>query len=594
MAEPALYGRMEIRIRDAEKQMAKLQQTVDRNLGGMERRTQQAARRIDANFAGAFKSGFSGLATGAAAALAPVLSISAALAGAKAAMDEFGKTSDQAKAAALDAETFQAYAYAASQGGVAVDEFSKALAGFAKNAGLASEGKGRMVAALKALNPELLANIQAATSQEQRIRLVADAMDREQDSSRKAALATAAFGDAGARMVEVLRGGSVALEATAQKARQLGIVVDRDLIDNAEELGDRFETATKIISVNFQKALVDLAPTMVWIAEKAATLAKGIRDLHDAFSLLENRSSEALKSELADLGKQRLDNENQMIRIRGGEAPADGIFGTSFGASTPGEMLQELERANEALAVQEQRILAILDSRQKLATVPPPPGINPNEAGGVGGGSRPAPSRDAVDAWEGLRKVTVDYTSAQDAANEKAREFNDIAINAGDALASALADGKLELQEILPILQDVIAQLLRMGALGPLFSAFSGGFNPTSGGFANMLGLPGRASGGPVTAGQPYVVGEKRPELFVPRQSGTIIPRVPSIPNIGGVGREAPTMNFSPSFVVNVSGDGDPSKIGLEVRKQIDQFKREFPQMTAKALKTIKVMGYGT
>lgn len=38
---------------------------------------------------------------------------------------------------------------------------------------------------------------------------------------------------------------------------------------------------------------------------------------------------------------------------------------------------------------------------------------------------------------------------------------------------------------------------------------------------------PHRAMGGPVTAGMPYIVGENRPELFVPNQSGRIIPRVP-------------------------------------------------------------------
>jgi tape measure domain-containing protein len=40
--------------------------------------------------------------------------------------------------------------------------------------------------------------------------------------------------------------------------------------------------------------------------------------------------------------------------------------------------------------------------------------------------------------------------------------------------------------------------------------------------------VPGRATGGPVRAGQPYIVGEKRPELFVPSQNGTILPRVPA------------------------------------------------------------------
>ena len=32
------------------------------------------------------------------------------------------------------------------------------------------------------------------------------------------------------------------------------------------------------------------------------------------------------------------------------------------------------------------------------------------------------------------------------------------------------------------------------------------------------------AQGGPVQEGQPYVVGEDGPEMFVPNQSGTIVP----------------------------------------------------------------------
>jgi hypothetical protein len=36
-----------------------------------------------------------------------------------------------------------------------------------------------------------------------------------------------------------------------------------------------------------------------------------------------------------------------------------------------------------------------------------------------------------------------------------------------------------------------------------------------------------RALGGPVMAGVPYIVGEKRPELFVPNENGRIVPRLP-------------------------------------------------------------------
>ncbi len=36
--------------------------------------------------------------------------------------------------------------------------------------------------------------------------------------------------------------------------------------------------------------------------------------------------------------------------------------------------------------------------------------------------------------------------------------------------------------------------------------------------------LPGRAKGGPVKAGRPYLVGEEGPEIIVPMQSGTVVP----------------------------------------------------------------------
>jgi tape measure domain-containing protein len=57
-----------------------------------------------------------------------------------------------------------------------------------------------------------------------------------------------------------------------------------------------------------------------------------------------------------------------------------------------------------------------------------------------------------------------------------------------------------------------------------LMKLFGGGGGDDTGGGGQ---LPGRVAGGPVDAGQAYVVGEKRPELFVPQVKGTVVPRVP-------------------------------------------------------------------
>jgi hypothetical protein len=63
---------------------------------------------------------------------------------------------------------------------------------------------------------------------------------------------------------------------------------------------------------------------------------------------------------------------------------------------------------------------------------------------------------------------------------------------------------------------------------------------PDTGGSATR----GRAIGGPVSSGMPYVVGERGPELFVPQASGTIVPNQ----NIGG-----PTVNVTVTAGSDVS-----------------------------------------
>lgn len=54
---------------------------------------------------------------------------------------------------------------------------------------------------------------------------------------------------------------------------------------------------------------------------------------------------------------------------------------------------------------------------------------------------------------------------------------------------------------------------------------------PGVGALTDFVGgvFDGRQAGGPVTAGHPYIVGERRPELFVPAVDGVILPRVPRV-----------------------------------------------------------------
>jgi len=102
------------------------------------------------------------------------------------------------------------------------------------------------------------------------------------------------------------------------------------------------------------------------------------------------------------------------------------------------------------------------------------------------------------------------------------------------SLVRATRAGQLGFEEMkgvaLRALADIAAAALRAG----LQEALSGsGKNGGGGGgdstgaalaraLGSLLGSPGRATGGPVGPGRPYMVGERGPELFVPTAAGRV------------------------------------------------------------------------
>ena len=71
------------------------------------------------------------------------------------------------------------------------------------------------------------------------------------------------------------------------------------------------------------------------------------------------------------------------------------------------------------------------------------------------------------------------------------------------------------------MLNNIADRLLDVGLNHLLFGSILGSSGPKGGG---LFGLLGFANGGRPPVGKPSIVGEKGPELFVPKRSGTIIP----------------------------------------------------------------------
>lgn len=84
-----------------------------------------------------------------------------------------------------------------------------------------------------------------------------------------------------------------------------------------------------------------------------------------------------------------------------------------------------------------------------------------------------------------------------------------------------------------------------------LGSIFGGGFDKLLGGLAGA-----RAAGGPVSAGRAYLVGEQQPEVFVPRQSGSILNQQQLVAALAGAGGAQQPAVINISLNVNAQDAG--------------------------------------
>ncbi|MBA3730323.1 MAG: tail tape measure protein [Sphingomonas sp.] len=130
------------------------------------------------------------------------------------------------------------------------------------------------------------------------------------------------------------------------------------------------------------------------------------------------------------------------------------------------------------------------------------------------------------------------------------------------ALSRAITSGKFGFDDLKKVALAAMAQIAT-ASLRTMFSSLGGGGQ--GGGVGGLLasavsglvGLPGRATGGPVSAGRGYMVGERGPELFVPGSSGRV-ERLAS----GGGGRDVRV-----SIALSSPAAGDPAVLRQSSRQ---------------------------
>ena len=210
----------------------------------------------------------------------PALAAGAVVAAVKnvtSAMDEIGKKAD---AIGIGTDALQELRAVAVSAGVSQGGLDKALEQLSKRLGEAEQGTGTAVKALEAMG--LTAQELTGIPLDQALGVIADRFAKLQDATDRTAVSTQLFGREGVAMVNVLKGGASELEKARKRFRDLGVVIDEELIRNAEEMQDRFDAAATVIGAQFSTVLGRLAPLLVRAAENAASLAIAIADIVEA------------------------------------------------------------------------------------------------------------------------------------------------------------------------------------------------------------------------------------------------------------------------------------------------------------------------
>ena len=110
------------------------------------------------------------------------------------------------------------------------------------------------------------------------------------------------------------------------------------------------------------------------------------------------------------------------------------------------------------------------------------------------------------------------------------KTFNTIVDSMSSALSNFVKTGKLNFADLARSMIADLIQIQIKAQATQLFSGLFAGFPGTSSGpapvvdMSNAATLTGRASGGPLAAGQASIVGENGPEIIVPQGASTVIP----------------------------------------------------------------------
>lgn len=158
--------------------------------------------------------------------------------------DEIAKT---ARMLGLSAEALQELRYAANLQGVENEQLTQSMKLLNNNLGAMKAKQGGLYSALKLTNPQLAKQLRNVRSTEEGFNLMVDALAKETNTAKRAALAQAAFGKSGQELIKMAEVGTEGLAALRKEAHKYGAVMSDEAAANSEEFSDSMDRVKKSI-----------------------------------------------------------------------------------------------------------------------------------------------------------------------------------------------------------------------------------------------------------------------------------------------------------------------------------------------------------
>ncbi|SEB43360.1 hypothetical protein SAMN05216452_1187 [Nitratireductor aquibiodomus] len=346
---------LEARIRDFEKNFQKANRTANDNFSRIERRAKQSGDRLEKSMASAskrmgtalksFGAGFAGGIVGGLT-IAGLQQIAGRI---HQVAEGVAMIGSNAKRAGLDVKAFQELSYVADQNRISVDALTDGM----KELNLRADefivtGGGPAAESFQRLGysaSELREKLKDPSA------LLVDIIARMEQLDRAAQIRVADElfgGTAGERFVELLDRGATGIRNMIREANEFGLVLDKDMIAKADEIDRKFKLISNTISTGVKSAIVEAA--------------SGLFSFLDRLNAFEEQQTRTLGDQLNDIGKRRLEIENEILKLR--EDKETSIGGTLFGTAYD-KQIETLERKSRELHETEKRILNVLDERNK-------------------------------------------------------------------------------------------------------------------------------------------------------------------------------------------------------------------------------------